>query len=49
MTDDQIKMLVDSYGLKRILEAMDLEEEYILELLIDLGYIEVEDLEEEYF
>lgn len=49
MTEDQIKLLVDSYGLKRIIEAMGLEEEKILDILIDLGYIDIEDLKKEYF
>ena len=49
MTEQQVKMLVDSYGLRRILETMDLEEEFVLDLLIELGFIEVEELQREYF
>ena len=49
MTEDQVKMLIDSYGLSNILENLGVTEEFVLEKLIDLGYVQPEDLKEEYF
>lgn len=40
MTDLEIKMVLDSYGLLYILEVSDIEEEYVLKLLIEEGLID---------
>jgi hypothetical protein len=40
--EDKVKMLLNSYDLEELLEDNDLTEEFVLELLINLGYIEIE-------
>jgi hypothetical protein len=40
--EDRVTMLLNSYGLEELLEDNDLTEEFVLGLLVDLGYIEME-------
>jgi hypothetical protein len=44
MDRERIDMLVQSYGLEYILEALDMEPSWVLEYLVIQGEIEEEDL-----
>lgn len=46
MTDEQLDLLVTSYGLCYLLECCDVEPVYVLKLLIEQGEIEDGVLEE---
>lgn len=48
MTEDRLKMLIDSYGLVYILQALDLEPQAILMMLIEDGTVDLEKLEKEF-
>ena len=41
--EDKIEMVLNSYGLGRVLEDNDLTEEFVLALLIELGYIKIDE------
>lgn len=42
----KVRLLLKSYTLSDILEALDIDEEEIMMLLMDEGYIDKEDLDE---
>lgn len=41
--DEQIDILLASYGLERLLEDNDVTEQIVVEMLINEGYIDLED------
>lgn len=45
MNEEMLEMLVDSYGLKYLLELCDYETSSVLKLLIEQGEIDQKDLE----
>jgi len=47
MDDQQITMIVNSYGLEKILEDHDIEQEHVLKLLIEERLLD--GIDEEYF
>lgn len=40
MNEEQIRFLCETLGLERILEQNDIEQEYVMELLIEHGLID---------
>lgn len=44
--EERIELLLDSFGLEKLLEELDIEPTLVVELLIDMGYIKTEELYE---
>ena len=49
MTEEQLSMVVDSYGIELLLQVNDIEQEYVVKLLIDEGLIDIMDVEELFY
>ena len=49
MTSEQMTMVVESYGLEHILTLFDIEPSYVIELLIEEGLIDEQELFDAYF
>ncbi len=43
MDEEQLNLLAMSYGIERILEDHDIEQTYVLRLLIEEGLVELEE------
>ena len=43
MDEERIKLLLMSYGLTELLEMNDIEETFVLELLVEQGYINLKE------
>lgn len=41
--EQRIKFLIDSYGLELLLEQQDIEQEYVLTLLVEQGIIDLKE------
>jgi len=40
MQEERIKLLIDSYGLELLLDLQDIEQEYVLTLLVEQGILD---------
>ena len=43
MQEERIKLLIDSYGLELLLDLQDIEQEYVLTLLVEQGILDLEE------
>lgn len=43
MQEERIKLLIDSYGLELLLSLQDIEQEYVLKLLVEQGILDLEE------
>lgn len=48
LNDEQLDLLIMSYGLEKILEDQDIEQEYVLKLLLEDGLIDLERYTDEF-
>lgn len=48
LNDEQMSLLIMSYGLEKILEDQDIEQEYVLKLLVEDGLVDLEEYTKEF-
>lgn len=41
--EERVKFLIDSYGLELLLDLQDIEQEYVLTLLVEQGIIDIKE------